>query len=250
MWSLSPRQQPPGTVQLYLDDDGGEQEGFPGRVSVYASFILSEDSNGVLSLEIKVVVRNLSIVQAIVNPTNHTFWNLSAFELDLSSHKLHIPGQRSRLLVDKDQVCTGEEIATARDPVFSFANQRALDNIDAFVDDIDFGGLDHFFLVDGKGGSNALAMLACLSVGKEHGKRLEMQIWSDRPGMQVYTGNFLDSTVPMKQRNGFFYPRRCAIAIEASMPPNAVNIPRFRDSVILDPGKEASAQFVYKFFVS
>jgi len=129
---------------------------------------------------------------------------------------------------------TGEIVPVARTP-FDFASPHAIGERIAQVP----GGYDHNFVL--RSGGGALALAARVEE-PETGRVLE--IWTDQPGIQLYTGNFLDGTVIGK--GGAAYPKHAAFCLETQHFPDSPNRPGF-PSTVLRPGQTYRTVTVHKF---
>lgn len=103
------------------------------------------------------------------------------------------------------------------------------------------GGYDHNFVLRGGGGALALAARV-----EEPGSGRVMEIYTDQPAIQLYTGNFLDGTVVGK--GGKAYQKHFAFCLETQHFPDSPNHPNF-PSTILEPGQKYKTVTVYRFFV-
>ena len=102
-------------------------------------------------------------------------------------------------------------------------------------------GYDHNWVLDTKGD-----ITACAATLENTGNGIRMEVYTDEPGVQVYTGNFLDGTVTGK--GGVTYPKRAAICLETQHYPDSPNKPNW-PSVVLRPGETYTGHCTYKFTV-
>ncbi|HEX8393876.1 MAG TPA: aldose epimerase family protein [Longimicrobium sp.] len=222
-------------VRLRLTSPDGDQ-GYPGTVDATVTYLLTEQ--GALRVEYDAVTD----APTPVNLTQHTYWNLSADpRRDILGHRLRLDADRITP-VDAELIPTGELMPVAGTP-FDFA---APQSIGARVDGDDeqlrhAGGYDHNFVLRGAGGG--LAMAARVHE-PESGRVLEVH--TTQPGIQFYSGNFLDGSIVGKQ--GIAYGRRTGLCLEPQGFPDAPNHPGF-PSTILRPGERYSSLIVYRFAV-
>jgi aldose 1-epimerase len=129
---------------------------------------------------------------------------------------------------------TGEIVSVAGTP-FDFRTPHAIGERIAKVE----GGYDHNFVLRSGGGTLALAA----HVEEPESGRI-MEVWTDQPGIQFYTGNFLDGTVVGK--GGHAYGKHAAFCLETQHFPDSPNQPNF-PSTVLRPGQDYRTVTVYKF---
>jgi len=218
----------------YISADG--DQGFPGTLAVRARYTL--DAGNTLSIHYHAITDRTTIV----NLSNHAYWNLAGSGAAHSAlgHELTLYAGHY-LPVDAGLIPTGELRAVAG-TAFDF---RAPVRIDARIHDHDeqlvFGhGYDHCWVI-ARERSPAPRLVARL-YDPGSGRGLEM--YSDQPGVQVYSGNFLNTDVPGK--HGQRYRPGGALALEAQMFPDTPNQPVF-GSIRLDPGEEYLSRTVLKF---
>jgi aldose 1-epimerase len=231
VWTAEPVRTAGGAgVKLaYLSQDG--EEGFPGNLSVTVVYTLT-DAN-----ELRIDYEAVTDKKTPVNLTNHAYWNLKGEGRgDVLGHVLRIEAD-GITAVDSaaNLIPTGEITAVAATP-FDFTSPHAIGERIGQVD----GGYDHNFVLKRHG---ALALAARVEE-PESGRVLE--IWTDQPGIQLYTGNFLDGTVIGK--GGKAYGKHFAFCLETQHFPDSPNHPNF-PSTILEPGQTYRSTTVHKFSV-
>ena len=226
VWTILKTQDgPTPTASLTLTSAAGDQ-GYPGTLTVTATYSL--DDSGALSIDYSATTD----APTIVNLTNHSIFNLSGEGAadGLQGQRLTIPASRYTP-VDAGLIPTGE-LRHVAGTVFDFTHGRVInDGIrDGHDPQIVAGrGYDHNFALDA--GLTADLKLAAHLEDPRSGRVLE--VWTTEPGLQVYTGNFLDGTRVGK--HGHLYRMGDGIALEPQKFPNAPNEPRFA-SARLDPG--------------
>jgi aldose 1-epimerase len=221
----------------YVSPDG--DQGYPGTLTVTAIYSLDEKNR------LKIDYRASTDRPTVVNVTNHTYWNLAG---EGSAHGaleeiLTIPAGRF-LPVDRTLIPTGER-RKVDGTVFDFRSPRVISSSvrDARDPQIAFGrGYDHNWVLDHPG-SSGLHLTARLA-DPVSGRRFE--IWSNQPGIQFYSGNFLDGTTV--GRTDRLYRQGDAVALEPQTFPDAVNRPDF-PSARLDPGATYRNLIEYRFFM-
>lgn len=220
----------------YVSPDG--DQGFPGELTATATYSLDERDR------LRIEYRATTDRPTVVNLTNHTYWNLAGdgSPRGAMGHILTIPAA-SYLPVDATLIPTGERRSVAG-TVFDFRRPHVVaDRVREAADQqIGFGrGYDHNWIV-GAAVTSDLHLTSRLS-DPVSGRGFEL--WSNQPGVQFYSGNFLDGTIT--GRTGRLYRQGDAIALEPQLFPDGVNRPEF-PSPRLDPGREYSNVIEYRFF--
>ncbi len=220
-------------VMSYVSADG--EEGFPGELKVTATYSLNEQS------ELRLEYRATTSKPTVLNLTNHSYFNLSGNNArDVMGNLVTLHAARYTP-VDATLIPTGERRAVAGTP-FDFRNpHRVGDRIrDAKDQQIRFGrGYDHNYIVDGAAGTLRPAAVVSDPVS---GRTMEMSVTA--PGIQFYTGNFMDGTFFGK--SGRAYRQGDAICLEPGVFPDSPNHADF-PTARLNPGQGYVNTMVYKF---
>jgi len=234
VWNAHPfqSQNGPSLELTYFSKDG--EEGYPGNISVKAVYTLTSD-NG-LKLEFTATTDK----DTIVNLTHHSYFNLAG-EGDVLNHVVMIDADKFTP-VDSTLIPTGELRPVDGTP-FDFRTPTAIGaRIHQDDEQLKFGnGYDHNWVVNHYTG--ALQLVARV-YEPTSGRVLEVS--STEPGLQFYSGNFLDGT--LKGKGGWVYQFRDAFCMEPQHYPDSPNHPNF-PSVVLKPGAVYHNTIVYRFSV-
>ncbi|MCP1469246.1 aldose 1-epimerase [Sphingobium sp. OAS761] len=221
-------------VLRYVSPDG--EGGYPGTLTSTVTYALNEKNE--LSIEYRATTNK----PTIVNLTNHAYFDLSAGTAPggVMDHKLTLQAERYTP-VDATLIPTGERRAVAGTP-FDFRQPTAIGARvrDGRDDQIRTGtGYDHNFIVNGTAGT--LRPAARLE-DPLSGRVMDMLVTA--PGLQFYSGNFLDGSVA--GRNGRIYRQGDGLCLEPQVFPDAPNKPDF-PSARLDPGQTYVNKMVFRF---
>jgi aldose 1-epimerase len=181
-------------VKFYrLSEDG--EEGFPGKLAVEATYIVTDDKELYFTWKAWLVKGQDSKVQTPINMTNHTYWNLSKdfTEPTIHDHELWLPNC-SHYFKMKDGLIPTGEIENAQGTAFDFTDDfctiKDKGRLSGAIDGGGRKGLDHAYLIDDANIDDTqpcnLHRVACL-----RSKDISMKIYSTQPALVVYTGNFL-----------------------------------------------------------
>ena len=222
--------QGPQLTLHYLSRDG--EEGYPGNLAVTAVYTLTEDD--ALRLEFSATTDK----DTVINLTQHSYFNLRGTG-DVLGHIVTIPADRYTP-VDSTLIPTGELRSVAGTP-FDFRHPTAIGARIAQRDEQlkTAKGYDHNWVLNKVPGK--LAIVAIIDEPSS-GRRLEVS--STEPGLQFYTGNFLDGTLTGK--DGHVYPFRGGLTVEPQHFPDSPNQASF-PSVVLHPGQTYRNTIVYRF---
>ncbi|XZF13429.1 aldose epimerase family protein [Chitinophagaceae bacterium MMS25-I14] len=217
------------TLQLrYTSSDG--EEGYPGNLDVRVTYRFTDDNELVITFDAT------TDHTTPVNLTNHSYFNLSG---DCSrlilNHELVIHAT-AYTPSDAGYIPTGEIVPVHGTPLDFMVKHAIGDRIEAA------GGYDHNFVLDHADGS--IRKVAELSEAAS-GRRLE--VFTDLPGLQLYTGNSLDGT--LRTDEGKAIKKHAALCLETQGFPDAVNKPSF-PSVLLHPGEHYHTTTCYRLTVS
>ncbi|KAJ2743502.1 hypothetical protein GGI20_003687 [Coemansia sp. BCRC 34301] len=220
----------------YVSPDG--EGGFPGAIEVSVTYSLADDD--ALAISYHAVLTEGT--ESVFNPTNHTYWNLTGFEeKTVHNHICSIPATHVMAMhSDRPMVPTGQlqaVLGTALD--FASQPRRYGDRIDSF-DKETVRGYDHAYVTSDAPTSH-LRQVAC--VWSEL-SGLRLTVMTDQPVLVMYTGNWISDKLVGKYDTR--YGNYAAVALETQRFVNAVNIPQYRDQVLLHPGDIFAHNVVYK----
>ena len=234
VWDGEPLKGKTGVAFTYLSKDG--DDGFPGNLKVKVTYTLTDDNAIVIDYEAT------TDKSTPINLTQHSYFNLAGEgNGDILNQEMMINADRFTP-VDKNLIPTGELRPVKGTPFDFTASTKIGARIDDPYDQMVLGhGYDHNFVISRKPGDTGL-VVAARAYDPASGRVLEVS--TTQPGVQFYTGNFLDGTVTGKQAH--VYKRRYAFCLETQHFPDSPNHPDF-PTTILKPGESFRSQTVFKF---
>lgn len=223
------------TLELTLHSPDGEA-GFPGNLDVKVVYTLTSDN--ALCLQYTATTDK----PTIVNLTNHSYFNLSGNAAnDVLNDTVQFDAD-AFTPIDSTFMTWGEIRPVEGTPFDFRAGKTVGQDIEADDEQLKNGlGYDHNMVLN-TGGD--LSKVACRISDPTSG--IVLRVYTTEPGIQFYTGNFLDGKV--KGKGGIAYPRRGAICVETQHYPDSPNQPNY-PSVVLRPGETYSSTCIYKFSV-
>ena len=210
------------------------EEGFPGNLTTSVTYILNTDNS------LEVLYEAVTDKTTVVNLTQHAYFNLSGdFSRTILDHVLEIDADKF-LPVDSGLIPTGE-LASVEGTPFDFRKAKLIGkDIDAENEQLQLGGgYDHCWVLNRQSAGYRSVVKA---YHPETGRSLE--VLTEEPGIQFYTGNFLDGTLPAP--NGGTYALRSGFCLETQHYPDSPNQPEF-PSVTLVPGDRYTTKTTFKF---
>ena len=221
-------------VLSYVSKDG--EEGYPGTLTVRVTYTLTPE-NG-----LRIDYEATTDKPTVVNLTHHSYFNLrGAGNGDILNHLLFI-NARQFTPIDKGLIPTGELRDVKGTPMDFLIPVAIGARIDANDEQLKFaGGYDHNWVLDGD--SNSLSVAAVVTE-ETSGRRME--VLTDQPGLQFYSGNFLDGSNIGK--GGIKYLHRYGLCLETQHFPDSPNKPQF-PSTVLNPGETFHSTTIYKFLI-
>jgi aldose 1-epimerase len=232
MWSATPIEttEGPALELTYVSRDG--EEGYPGSVTARTIYTLTNAN------ELKVDMQATTDKTTLVNIAHHSYWNLGGHNSGtILDHELTL--YADRYTPGSPMVPYGE-ITPVKGTPFDFTSAKPIGKELQQAGGTPIG-YDHNFIVNGE--LNQLRPVARL---KDPQSGRVMTVSADQPGLQFYTGNFLDGSIRGKNAT---YVQYAALCLETQKFPNAINVPAWRDQVILRPGQTYRHMMVHTFSV-
>ena len=236
LWSAAPVQtdSSQSVTMTYVSPDG--EEGFPGTVTAKVTYTLNDKN--------ELVIHYTAVTDrpTVFNPTNHAYFNLSGdFTKPILDHVVEIAAD-SFTPVDAGLIPSGEIATVAGTPLDFRKPTRLGARIEDPIEQMRFGGgYDHNWVLNGFDGS-----LRHVASVYEPGSGRYMEVLTDQPGIQLYTGNFLDGSV--KGKKNIAFGKRTAVCLETQHFPDSPNKPNF-PSVTLRPGEQFRSTTIYRFSI-
>lgn len=219
-------------VVFQLESPSGDQ-GYPGDATITVTYELNNDN------EVKISYHALSNEDTLFNMTNHSYFNLDGHESNtLVNQEVRINAE-AFTPIDELLIPTGEIVLVKGTPMDFTSPKEIGEDIDADSEQIKLGGgFDHNFVIEGDGFREAASLYS-----KTTG--IKMEVYTDLPGMQFYSGNFIEEE---NGKDGIIYGKRQGLCFETQYFPDAVNQSNFASPILL-AGEEYYTETVFKFSV-
>lgn len=224
-------------IALTMKSPDGDNN-FPGNVTAVVTYTLTEDN------AIDINYEATTDKTTVINMTNHSYFNLSGDPTQpVTDHILYVNAD-NYTPVDATYMTTGE-ITPVKDTPLDFTTPKVVgQDIDKFeFEQMKFGnGYDHNWVLNSKGDVNVLAAkLLSPTTG------IFVEVYTNEPGIQVYSGNFLDGTA--KGKKGITYTQRTGFCLETQKYPDSPNKQWAESNAYLAPGETYKSFCKYKFSV-
>jgi aldose 1-epimerase len=222
----------PALVLNYLSKDG--EEGYPGNLRTTVVYTLTNNN------ELKIDYTATTDKDTVINLTHHSYFNLAGEgNGDILNHNLVLRAE-SFIPTDAGSIPTGEIRSVAGTP-FDFRKANTIgERINNDDQQLKFGnGYDHTWVINGH-----MGVLRQAAVVYEPTTGRQMEVWTTEPGVQFYTGNFLDAAIIGK--SGKPYPRRSGLCLETQHYPDSPNEPKF-PTTTLRKGATYRSTTIYRF---
>lgn len=221
----------------YLSVDG--EEGFPGNLEVTMTYEIDEESNA-LVIEYSATTDKTTLV----NLTNHGFFNLAGIATPTPSINNHLVTINADhfLPIDEVSIPTGEILKVEGTPMDFRTPHTVGERIEEKHQQLINGaGYDHCYVLNKEEGYD----LSLAAIYTDPESKRSMEVYTTEPGVQLYTGNWLNG---FEGAHGATFPARSGICFEAQCFPDTPNRPYFPSATLL-PGEEYYQMTIYKFTI-
>ena len=206
------------------------EEGYPGNLKITVIYSLTNQN------ELKVEYQGITDKPCPVNLTQHSYFNLNGLNSNILEHDLSLNANRYTI-ADDTLIPTGE-IADVKNTPLDFRHSRKIGEIITRIDN----GYDHNFILNNQN-YGELTLAARVS---EHLSGRTLEMYTTEPGVQLYTGNFLDGS--LTDADGKKMNKHYGFCLEAQHYPDSPNKPAF-PSTVLTPEKKYFQLTIYKFII-
>ncbi len=231
LWQAEAKDTADGPQVVFTRTSPDGEEGYPGTVQAAVTYTLTHQN------ELKVEMRATTDKTTLINMIHHTYWNLGGHDSGtILDHELTLMAESytpAVVLVPDGQV------KPVQGTPLDFRTPKLIGK-DFKAEAEKLAGYDHNWVVNGP--PRELRPVARL---KHPATGRVMTLSANQPGVQFYSSNFLDGT--LKGKGGVSYPRYSSLCLESQKFPNSVNIPAWREEVILEPGQVYLHTMVHRF---
>ena len=229
MWEVTDSGDDHVTFCLHSPD--GDQ-GYPGALDMHVTYSLDEDNSLAIHYE------SAPDKDTVINMTNHSYFNLNGHESGSALGHTVVLDADSFTPADEESIPTGE-IRSVEGTPMDFRKGKTLgEEIDADYEPLHFGGgYDHNWVLKNGGRFDKVAEVTADRSG------IRMEVYTDLPGVQMYTANFLDG---VKGKNGAVYEKRSAVCLETQYYPDAVHHDNF-PAPFCRAGEKYDTRTAYRF---
>lgn len=227
--------QTENSVKLLMDSPDLDNN-FPGNMKAYVTYTLTDDN------KIDILYEATCDKPSIINMTNHSYFNLNGDPENNIEDVLLTINAEQFTPTDTTYMTTGEILPVEGTPMdFRTAKPIGQDINADYAQTIGANGYDHNWVLDTKGD-----ITKPCTVAESQKTGIVLSVYTDEPGIQVYSGNFLDGTCVGKK--GITYNKRAAVCLETQHYPDSPNKPEW-PSVVLRPGETYKSHTIFAFSV-
>lgn len=231
VWSAEPAEGPDGPSIRFTHTSKDGDEGYPGNVTAHTTYTLSNAG------ELRIDMDAVTDAPTVVNMAHHSYFNLGGHDAGpVTLHELELFADA---YTPGDPLVPSGAVTPVTGTPFDFTAPKAIGK-DLQAAGGSPVGFDQNFVVNGD--AHALRPVARLKDPKS-GRTLTLE--GDQPGVQFYTGNYLDGSV--RGKSGAVYAQHAGLCLETQKFPNAINVPAWRDQVILQPGVTYRHRMIFRF---
>lgn len=231
VWAGQAKETSEGPQVSYMYASPNGDEGYPGEVTATVIYTLTNEN------ELKVEMKATADKVTLINMAHHGYWNLGGHASGtIQDHELTLEAKSYTPAVN---LVPGGEVKSVKGTPFDFTTPKLIGK-DLRAAGGTPVGFDHNWVIDGD--PHTLRPIARL---KHPASGRVMSLSSNQPGLQFYSGNFLDGS--LNGKGGAQYPQYSGLCLESQKFPNSVNVPAWRPEVILKPGEEYRHVMVHKF---
>lgn len=209
------------------------EQGYPGNLDIAVTYTVTEDN------ELTIAYQATSDKDTLCNVTNHSYFNLKGHKGgEITDHYVWLKANGFTETTD-DLIPNGKIVDVTGTPMDFRSKKTIGQDIEADYKPLKIaGGYDHNYVLDKEAGTmEKVAELSEKTTGRT------MEVYTDLPGMQMYTGNFI---VKEAGKEGAEYTKRNGVCFETQFFPNSVNVPSF-DSCVIKAGETFRSTTIYKF---
>jgi aldose 1-epimerase len=230
LWTAERIDSPAGASICLTYDSADGEEGYPGRLTARTVYTLTDRN------EFRVAMEASTDRTTLVNLAHHAYWNLGGHDCgSIADHQLEIFADR---YTPGEPLVPGGAVRHVNGTAFDFLKAKPIGR-DLQATGLDPAGFDHNFIINGD--PDVLRPVARV---KDPRSGRVMTLEADQPGLQFYSGNFLDGETG---KGGAIYARHAGFCLETQKFPNAINVPAWREQVILKPGARYRHTMIHRF---
>ncbi|MEJ6951831.1 aldose epimerase family protein [Natronospora cellulosivora (SeqCode)] len=216
-------------ILSHLSRDG--EEAYPANLDIKVIYTLTNDN------EIIINYQAISDEDTIINLTNHSYFNLNGMEDNVLNHDVQL-NSTLYTATDEELIPTGAILPVADTPLDFRESKKIGEEIDSDFKPLLYGGgYDHNFVLNANGDVSLAASVF------EESTSIMMEVYTDQPGIQLYTGNSLGE---IKGKDNKVYTKNYGLCLETQHFPDSINHSHF-PSVVLEAGELYDTTTIYKF---